>query len=56
MENKVNSQDEPMEAFVNHVQQLGNIILEHEKKIVVLDHRLSELEKAAADKRIVVLS
>ena len=54
MENKVNGDDTVAAEQV--INQMANIILEHEKKIAVLDHRLSILEKAAEDRRIVVLS
>lgn len=54
MESKVNGADTVGAQQV--IEQMANIVLEHEKKILVLDHRLSALEKAAEDKRIVVLS
>lgn len=54
MENKVNGDDTVAAQRV--IEQMANIILEHEKKIIVLDSRLCALEKAAEDKRIVVLS
>lgn len=53
MENKVN---EEANTAIQVINKMAEIVLEHEKKIVVLDHRLSDLEKAAEEKRIVVLS